>query len=615
VASLTPALAASGALALALAGPASLLAASAAAGRAILPPLAPWEGRSRSLVAPPDDPWVTPAEASGLSRTPSYTDTVAYLKRLDAASSEVSLVSLGKSPEGRDLWLAIASAEGVSAPAALKASGKPTLFAQAGIHAGEIDGKDAGLMLLRDMTVRGRRRELLAGANFLFLPIFNVDGHERSGPYGRINQRGPEESGWRTTSANLNLNRDYAKLDAPETRAVVAALDRFDPDLYLDLHVTDGADYQYDITFGYNGPRGHSPGIGGWLEGRLEPALKTDLAAWGHVPGPLVFFVDDADPGRGIGGFVGPPRFSTGYGDVRHLPTVLVENHSLKPYDRRVLGTYVLLQSCLQTLAEHGGELRRAIEADRGRHPASVPLSFRVGEGEPRRIEFLAIAARKVASPVTGGEVLQWTGEPVTLTVPVLEETEPAVTVRRPRAYWIPPGWPEVIERLAQHGIRMERLTEPRTVAVEMFRLEGAKIEAEPFEGRARVVAEPVALRRRETYAPGSVRVPTDQPLGDLAVVLLEPASGDSFLQWGFFLEVLQRTEYVEAYVMEPMARAMLAEDPGLAAEFQKKLAEDAAFAASPAERLQWFYRRTPFWDERWRLYPVAREVEAEGAR
>jgi hypothetical protein len=521
----------------------------------------------------------------------------------------VSLLSLGKSPEGRDLWLVVASAEGAQTPEALGASGKPILFAQAGIHSGEIDGKDAGLMLLRDMTVRGTKRQLLAGANLLFLPIFNVDGHERSGPYGRINQRGPEESGWRTTARNLNLNRDYAKLDAPETRLLVAALERFDPDLYLDLHVTDGADYQYDITFGYNGPEGYSPAVAGWLARRLEPALTRDLKAWGHVPGPLVFFVDDADPMKGIGRFMAPPRFSNGYGDARHLPTVLVENHSLKPYDQRVLGTYVLLESCLATLAEHSAELRRAVVADRARRPASLPLDFRVPGTAPRTMEFLGIEAQRSGSEVTGGQVLQWTGRPVTWTLPVLEATEPAVTASRPAAYWVPSAWTEVIERLAAHGIRMERLSEARSVEVEMLRLEGAKLEPEPFEGRARVAAAPVAERRRETFPPGSVRVPTDQPLGDLAILLLEPASPDSFLQWGFFLEVLQRTEYVEAYVMEPMARAMLAEDPALAAEFRQRLAQDAAFAASRAERLQWFYRRTPFWDERWQLYPVGRET------
>ena len=206
-----------------------------------LPPLVEgaraWNGKSRGLIAKPEDPWVTPSERTGLTGTPRYDETLAWLRSLVAAAPELSLQSLGKSEEGRDIWMVIASRERAFGSSELRRAGKPSLLAQAGIHAGEIDGKDAGLMLLRDMTVGGSKRELLDRANFLFIPILNVDGHERSSPYGRINQRGPVEMGWRTNAKNLNLNRDYAKLDTPEVRAVVAAINAYEPDLYFDLEV------------------------------------------------------------------------------------------------------------------------------------------------------------------------------------------------------------------------------------------------------------------------------------------------------------------------------------------------------------------------------------------
>ena len=356
-----------------------------------LPPAPPWDGKSQALIVSGDDPWVTPAERTGLTATPGYDETVAWLQRLVTAAPQLSMVSLGVSPEGRDIWMVIASAEGAFTPAALKATGKPTLLAQAGIHAGEIDGKDAGLMLLRDLTVRGTRARLLKGANFLFVPILSVDGHERSSPYGRVNQRGPVETGWRTNARNLNLNRDYAKLDTPELQAVVRAINQWDPDLYLDIHVTDGIDYQYDITFGYTGQHGLSPSIAAWLDKRLTPALNKDLAAMGHIPGPLIFAVDNRDPSKGIVAWTAGPRFSTGYGDARHLPTVLVENHSLKPYKQRVLGTYVLLEGSLRTLARYAGSLRRAIIADRTRTPELVPLTWQAPQAEPEQVEFLGI--------------------------------------------------------------------------------------------------------------------------------------------------------------------------------------------------------------------------------
>jgi murein tripeptide amidase MpaA len=251
-----------------------------------LPPLIPWSGKSRELIVPATDPWITPAEKTALRTTPNYDETVTWLRRLDVASPEIQMVSIGKSGEGRDLWMVIASRDGVFTPEALRRSGKAIVLAQAGIHSGEIDGKDAGLMLLRDMTVRGTRRALLDRANFLFVPIFNVDGHERASRFGRINQRGPEVMGWRTNASNLNLNRDYTKLDTPEVRAMVAAIHRWDPDLYIDLHVTDGADYQYDVTFGWNTTTGYSPAGTKWLEETLHPAITHDLKAWGHIPGP-----------------------------------------------------------------------------------------------------------------------------------------------------------------------------------------------------------------------------------------------------------------------------------------------------------------------------------------
>jgi hypothetical protein len=575
---------------------------------ALLPPELPWSGKSRELVVPATDPWVTPSEKTGLLRTPSYDETVDWLKRLVAKAPELRLVSLRKSAEGRDVWMVIA-ARGVRdfSPEALKASGKPIVLAQGGIHSGEIDGKDAGLMLLRDMTVRGSRKALLDGAHLLFIPILNVDGHERSSAFARINQRGPAEQGWRTNARNLNLNRDYAKLDANETRAVVGAINAWQPDLYLDLHVTDGIDYQYDITFG-GMTRGVSPALGQWVENVLTPFVSADLAGMGHMPGPLSAAnpVDPLDLKKGIVDWAAGPRFSTSYGDARHMATILVENHSLKPYPQRVLGTYVLLDSMLRAVAKEQASLRSAVSADQPKPGRPVPVAFAAGKN-PALIKFKGVEFKVEQSAVSGGRKVVWTGKPVEMELPLIK-FEPTQTVVPPAAYWVPAAWSDVIERLALHGIQMEKLAEPREVEVTQYRLSEPKLAATAFEGHVLVTAKTTPEKRRERYAKGSVRIPTQQPLGDLAALLLEPASGDSFFQWGFFHEVLQPTEYVEAYIMEPMAERMLAADPALRTAYDKRVAEDAAFAGSSAARLQWLYERTPFYDSRALLYPVGRE-------
>ena len=227
---------------------------TASAVEAPLPPLAPWNGASRALLLPAEHVWATPFEQSGLTRSPSYDETIAWLKRLVEAAPQLKVVSIGDSGEGRPIWMVIASRDGAATPEALRSRGLPVMLVQAGIHSGEIDGKDAGMMFLRDLTVVGSKRALLDQASFLFIPILSVDAHERRSPYGRINQRGPAETGWRSNPRNLNLNRDYAKLDTPEMRALVRALNAWQPDLYFDIHVTDGIDYQYDICLLYTSP-------------------------------------------------------------------------------------------------------------------------------------------------------------------------------------------------------------------------------------------------------------------------------------------------------------------------------------------------------------------------
>lgn len=571
----------------------------------ILPPAPVWHGASERLVVAPNDPWITPSERTGLTATPSYDETIAWLKRLDAASPLIRMERFGKTAQGRDLWLVIAC-KGRRYDA-----DKPTLLAQAGIHAGEIDGKDAGLMLLRDIAVKGKSG-LLDGANLLFVPMFNADGHERTSPYNRPNQRGPVSQGWRTTAQNLNLNRDYLKADTPEMRAMIELIRRFDPDLYLDLHVTDGLDHQFDITFdfnGYGGEGARSTAVARWLDGVYRPAIEAGLKRGGHIPGPYINTVDPRDPAKGIIWAPSGARFSTGYGDARRMATVLVETHSLKPYRQRVLGTYVLMEETLRLLGREGRAARAAAAADRRLRPASVPVAFKPSETPKGMFDFLPIGSELYLSPASGRREVRFSGRPgPAIRVPVFGQ-ETTARVSRPAAYWVPATKPEVIERLRLHGVQMEVLAEPRTVELEFIRFSAASPAASVNEGHVAIRAGgPIRERRREVFPAGSVRVETDQPLGEMAMLMLEPESDESLWAWGFFPEILQRTEYIEGYAMAPLAERMLATEPRLKAEFEAALEADPKFAADGDARLAWFYRRTPYFDARYLLYPVGIE-------
>ncbi len=573
-----------------------------------LPPTLPWSGASEALIAPPTHPWVTPAELTDLTDSPNYDDTIAWLQKLADASPLVSLQTFGRSPQGRPLVAVIASRSGVSEFEQLPATGLPTLLAQAGIHSGEIDGKDAGMMLLRDLAFGGKAA-LLDHANFLFVPIFNVDGHERRSAWNRPNQRGPVHQGWRTTAQNLNLNRDYMKAAAPEMRAMLRLIQIAQPSLYLDLHVTDGIDYQYDITYGFHGRNGRfswSPQNSAWLNQHWLPAMDAALSAAGHIPGPLIFAANDRDLTQGIVDGPGSPRFSNAYGDLRHLPTVLVENHSLKPYRQRVLGTYVLLEASLRTLGEHGVALATALATDAAARPPTLALNWGGKPDSQTTMDFLGVAYEEYHSPISGIKEVRWLGTPKTFpNLPVHANTTPGLEVLRPRAYYVPVTARDAIATLSDHGVAMTALAEPTTLTLESYRLVEPKAAAMPFESR-HTVATKVTIETVTTTLPvGTVRVSTDQPLGDLVIALLEPECSDSLLAWGYFPEILQRTEYMEGYVVAPMAERMLAESAELRYAFALKLAAEPEFAADPAARLRWFYERSRFYDSAYLRYPV----------
>lgn len=576
--------------------------------QAFLPPTLPWDGASKALLRGAGDPWVTAFEADPAHDfSPDYADTRAWFDRLDQASDLIRIEQFGVSPEGRPIYAVIASKDRTTFDPA-----KPVLMIQAGIHPGEIDGKDAGMMLLRDIAFYGKDG-LLDRVNLILIPILSVDGHERASAYSRPNQRGPRIQGWRNTATNQNLNRDYLKLDQPEMRAVRGLILKYRPDLYVDVHVTDGMDYQYDVTFGFNGEDGafsRSPNGSHWLDTVFKPAMNAALERQGHIPGELVFGQDDDDPKAGLNDGGLGERYSNGWGAAAHVPTILIENHSLKPHEQRVLGTYVFIEEAMRLLADRGAGLRAATDQDKALRPAEIPANFEQEATPSSTRPFRGVLYEMYDSPASGRKEIRWLGraDPELWRMPFYG-SKPALTLKRPTAYWIPGYRTDLIERLKAHGIEMETLAAPRAVAVDMLRLVSPKLATRANEGHVQASVETVEVERRDwTFPPGSVRVPTDQPLGDIVVLLLEPQSNESFFAWGMFPEVMSRVEYIEPYAIAPLAERMLAADPALKAAFEAKLAAEPAFAADPQARLAWFYERTPFYDDRYLLYPVARE-------
>ncbi len=562
----------------------ALFLASPAAGQSadlpaeILPPALPWSGASERLIAGKTDPWITPAERADFAATPRYSETRAWLERLAAASPLITIETFGRSGQGRDLLMVRAS----------KGGKKPVVLVQAGIHAGEIDGKDAGLMLLRDIALRGKD-ELLDRVDLVFVPIYNVDGHEAMSRWNFPALRGPREKGHVANARNINLNRDYAKADAPETRAMIALLRQLDPILYVDCHVSDGFDMQYDVTFTYAGwgRYAYHKATAAWLMERFGPHATAALERAGHVPTLYPSPIDTRAPQKGIRQAPEGPRYSTGYGDFIGVPTVLVENHMLKPYRQRVLGTYVLLQAALTLAGDDADRLVAAKAADRASRPADMLVRWKQDPNPVGWVEaFKGVAFDTYRSPATGRMEQRWTGQPVTFRMPIIGQ-QPVQTVRLPKAWWIPAEQTDVIDRLRLHGIAFETITAPRKLTLDRVTLRNPEVQRAQ-DGRFPMKAAFDHDTGPEELPAGSIRVRADQPLGLLAASLLEPEAPDSFLVWGFFPEMLSSPPYAEDFVRAPLAEALLASDPAAKTAFERKLAAEPAFAADPEARLAW---------------------------
>jgi hypothetical protein len=448
---------------------------------------------------------------------------------------------------------------------------------------------------------------------FVLIPVFNVDGHERFGRWNRPNQSGPEEMGWRTNSQNLNLNRDYTKVDAPETRALLRFMNDWDPILYVDLHATDGAKFQHDIAYLVSPTLAGDEGLR-----RAGHALQDELLARMTKQGslPLDFYpslVRDDDPQSGFAVSVGPPRFSQEYWAMRNRFGVLVETHSWKDYPTRVRATRNTIVTLLTLAAEHGREwLELAAAADeRNRNIAGhqVALTYENTE-HVRTLEFKGYEYTREPSAISGALMTRYDDRrPQIWRIPLQDEVRPAISVPAPRGGYVVPAahasW--MRDKLTTHHIEFKELgAGAQGIEVEAFRAEQVSVMPTTFEGHAMLTLEGAWRKERRDVPAGSLFVPIAQANARLLMTLMEPQAPDSFVRWGFFNTAFEQKEYMEAYVAEEVGEQMLKEDPAVRAEFNRRLA-DPAFAKDPAARLAFFYRRHPSWDERYNLYPVMR--------
>ncbi|MBB3824018.1 M14 family metallopeptidase [Xanthomonas arboricola] len=562
-------------------------------------------------------PLTTQAERSGFVQTGRYDEVIAlcdaFAQRYPQA---VRCEEFGTTPEGRPMKALVVSTSGALDAQSAAQRKLPVVLIQGGIHAGEIDGKDAGFLALRELLDGKAGKGVLDKLVWVFVPVFNVDGHERFGAWNRPNQRGPEQMGWRTTAQNLNLNRDYVKADAPEMQAMLRLVQQWDPLMYVDLHVTDGAKFEHDVSVQVEPV--HAGDATLQRDGtRWRDAVLADLKKQGSLPLPYYpSFVHEDDPASGFADDVSPPRFSHGYFLLRNRFGMLVETHSWKDYPTRVRVTRNAIVSVLQQTARNGTQWRAdALAADQRAMQlagTSEPLSFAAGP-QARTVAFRGYAYTRTPSPISGALMTHYDERtPHIWKVPLRDQIKPDVVVDAPRGGYLVPAAQAVLvgEKLRLHGIDFQTIGSAAKRPVQAFRADKASFAARSNEGHQTL--DVVGQWRDESrdVPAGSLFVPIAQPKARLVMAMLEPQAPDSLLQWGFFNTAFERKEYMEAYVAEEVARDMLANDAALKAQFEQRIASDPDFAKDPQARLEFFAKRHSSWDERYQLYPVLRTAQ-----
>ena len=566
--------------------------------------------------SPPD--LVTTGEKSDWNETAPYAEAVEIAHRLERVSRFVKVLEMGVTPEGRTMIAIVVSKDRAFTPEAAARSGKVVMLIQSGIHAGEIEGKDPSLMLVRDMVVGKRYAAWLDRMIFVIIPVFNVDGHESFSPYHRPSQNGPKSTGLRANAQRMNLNRDYIKADTPEMRAWLKLFNAWNPDFHIDNHVTDGSDFQYDVTWDMARNQDLAEPAGSWVRERFVPELDKRMAADGHLVAPYGS-LRNAGGKREFFMEVFSPRYSHLYAAVQNRPSLLVETHSLKAAKTRAWAHYDIMRNTIETILLDPEGLRKAVrEADRqmaaragDRGAPPVYLAGKVSD-KSRPLVYRALKNGPFKSEVTGSSVNRYLAEPDDLNTAIHDQIDTVTEVQMPLGYLVPAAWTKVVELLKLHGVEMEKTGVPLEREFETYRFNSIKFAGSSNEGHVAVSFEVRPVKEKMTIPAGSYWAPLKQHRGRLVVAMLEPQAPDSLARWGLMNSVFE-TGFgggVGEYLSEPIARRMMADNAELRAQFEAKLKTDAQFAADPRARLQWWFQQSKYEPGESGRYPIARVWE-----
>ena len=552
--------------------------------------------------------WKTPFEKSNGLESATYQQAIQYYSRLANTFNEIKMISFGNTDIGKPLNLVIISKDEDFDPVYIKKSNERILFIDNGIHPGEPCGIDASMMFARDLMLKPELNKLLNHVVVCIIPVYNIGGALNRSCCSRANQIGPIEYGFRGNDRNFDLDRDFIKQDTRNAQSFAQIFHTWDPDIFVDTHTSDGADYQYPMTLIATQKDKLQPLLSQYLTRRMEPDLYKMMAKSGYNMTPYVESYKTT-PDSGIVAFMDSPLYSSGYAALFNTISFISEAHMLHTFKQRVEGTYALLKSMLEiTSRDYKMIGKNHVKADSAVvHQQRYILQWKRDTTDYRMIPFNGYEARYKVSEVTGLKQLYYDeSKPYTKKIRYYDSFLPLLTIQKPAAYLIPQGWRHVIKRLKINGVVMHQLSKDTTINVAMYHITGYQTSRRPFE--AHYVHHDVMLKTERVpyhYYKGDYVVYTNQPENRYIVETMEPQSPVSFFAWNFFDSILMQKEYFESYVFDDTADSLLKENPQLRDSFEEKRMTDSAFAANAHAQLSYIYKHSKYFEKTYMRYPI----------
>lgn len=552
--------------------------------------------------------FTTVFEKSKGTETSTYQETIAFYKDLAAAYPEISILEMGETDSGFPLHLVVFSASKEFDFNKIHLSKKNSILINNAIHPGESDGVDASMMLLKDIVQDKNKIKKLENIVIAVIPIYNIGGALNRNSHSRANQNGPKEYGFRGNAQNFDLNRDFIKSDTKNAKAFAEIFHLVKPAIFIDNHVSNGADYQYGITHLFTQHNNLGNDLGAFIENEMRPNIEASLLKKDIIITPYVN-VWGTTPEAGFSQFFDSPRYSTGYTTLFNTLGMMVETHMLKPYKQRVEETYNLLESVIDFTFEKGTEIKELRQNAVAKILAkkTYPISFELDKNNYETLQFKGYEGSYIDSKVTNGKRLFYDRtKPYTKPVKYFNNYIASKEVQLPKAYILKQGWWKVLERLKDNHIEYTIFKNDTAVTVEEQHIKDYKTSTKPFEGHfIHSKTEVASITKKVLFQKGDIYIPTQQNGVRYLLETLEAEATDSFFNWNFFDTVLEQKEHFSSYVFEDIAEKLLLENPTLRDLLNQKMKGDKDFAESTEAQLDFVYKNSPYYESAHLKLPV----------